>query len=196
MDELNWVERVDDLVEDLIWVLEGEKVSVLDATLVLSSSVSSGSSGLPLLAGSVGSSCGIGIPFGLILNTGNPGSFIQVPQSISDLNKPEQPGLTGSLVLPPSPPITIPLWLPRYQTGNMIPFIAVVVSEFHDGFEAAQVLNPIGGDVMVVPFPVMLVVTSAEIVPEARPELPRLGACVGEKALIVEAVGTEETPAV
>lgn len=29
-DELNWVERVDDLVGDLIWVLEGEKVTFLD----------------------------------------------------------------------------------------------------------------------------------------------------------------------
>ena len=78
----------------------------------------------------------------------------------------------------------------------MLPSIAVVVSEIHDGFEAAQVLNPIGGDVMVVPFSVMLVVSSAEIVPEVRPELPRLGACVGEKALIVEAVAPKETLAV
>ena len=77
----------------------------------------------------------------------------------------------------------------------MVPFIAVVVSELHDGFEAAQVLNPIGGDVMVVPFPVMLAVISAEMVPEARPELPRLGACVGEKALIDEAVGSKEASA-
>ena len=29
-DELNWVERVDDVVEDLIWVLEGETVTVVD----------------------------------------------------------------------------------------------------------------------------------------------------------------------
>ena len=29
-DELNWVEKVDDLVEDLIWVLEGETVTVVD----------------------------------------------------------------------------------------------------------------------------------------------------------------------
>ena len=78
----------------------------------------------------------------------------------------------------------------------MVPSIAVVVSEVHNGFEAAQVLNPVGGDVMVVPFPVMLAVTGAEIVPEARPELPRLGACVGEKALAVEAVDPKGTPAV
>ena len=155
----------------------------------MSSSDSSGSS-------SAGSSCGIGIPFGPILKIGKPGNFIQVPQPINDLNKPEQPGLTGSLVLPPSPPSTIPLWLPRYQTGYIVPFIAVVVSEVHDGFEAAQVLNPIGGDVMVVPFPVMVAVSSAEMVPEARPELPRLGPFVGEKVLIVEAVGSKETLAV
>ena len=78
----------------------------------------------------------------------------------------------------------------------MVPFIAVVVSEFHDGFEAVQVLNPVGGDVMVVPFPVMLAVSSAEMVPEARPELPRLGACVGEEAVIVEPVFSKETLAV
>ena len=78
----------------------------------------------------------------------------------------------------------------------MVPFIAVVVSDVHDGLEAAQVLNPAGGDVMVVPFPFMLPVSSAGMVPEARPKLPRLGACVGEKALIVEAEGSKEIPAV
>ena len=75
----------------------------------------------------------------------------------------------------------------------MVPFMAVVVSELHDGFEAAQVLNPIGGDVMVVPFPIKLAVSSAEMVPEIRLELPRLGSFVGEKALIIEAVVSRET---
>lgn len=78
----------------------------------------------------------------------------------------------------------------------MVPFIAVVVSDLHDGLEAAQVLNLAGGDVMVVLFTFMLPVSSAEMVPEARPKLPRLGTCVVEKALIVEAEGSKETPGV
>lgn len=133
----------------------------------------SGSSGLPLLPrspgslGSVGESCGMGTPLGLISNVGKPGSFIQVPQPMIDLNRPEQPDLTGSSGLPPSPSNTIPLWLPIYQTGNMVPLITVVVSEVHEGFEAVKVANPAGGDVIVVPLPLLLAVVGTDEVAEA-----------------------------
>lgn len=125
------------------------------------SSESSGSSGFSSLletpgsTGSVGS-WGIGTPLPLILKVGKPGIFTQAPQPITDLNRPEQPGLTGSSVLPPSPPNTIPSCLPRYHTGNMVPLITVVVSEVHDGFEAVEVLKSAGGNVIVVPFPLFL----------------------------------------
>ncbi len=95
----------------------------------------------------------MGSPSGLISKVGRPGSFIQVPQPMIDLNRPEQPGLAGSSGLPPSPFNSIPLWLPRYKTGYMVPWITVVVSEVHEGFDVVSVVNPSGGDVIVVPFP-------------------------------------------
>lgn len=112
-------------------------------------------------------SCGTGTPLPLILKVPKPGNFIQVQQPISDLNRPEQPDLTGSSGLPPSPSNTIPSCLPRYHTGNMVPFITVVVSEVHKGFAVTEVLNPAGGDVIVVPFPLLSAVVGTEEVSEA-----------------------------
>ena len=108
-----------------------------------------------------------------------------------DLNRPEQSGLTGSSGLPPSPFNSIPLCLPRYKTGIMVPWITVVVSEIHEGFEAVSVMNPAGGDVIVVPFPLLLAVVGTEELAEARLKLPLLGACVGEKAIVNDDEGFE-----
>ena len=44
----------------------------------------------------------------------------------------------------------------------MVPFITVVVSEVHEGFEVTEVLNPAGGEVIVVPFPLLLAVVADE----------------------------------
>lgn len=109
----------------------------------------------------------MGTPSGLISKVGKPGIFIQVPQPMVDLKRPEQPVLTGSSGLPPSPFNSIPLCLPIYQTGYIVPWITVVVSEVHEGFEAVDVVNPAGGDVIVVPFPSLLEAVGTEEVPEA-----------------------------
>lgn len=49
----------------------------------------------------------------------------------------------------------------------MVPFITVVVSEVHKGFAVTEVLNPAGGDVIVVPFPLLSAVVGTEEVSEA-----------------------------
>ena len=56
----------------------------------------------------------------------------------------------------------------KVPNGEYGLYIAIVVSDFRDGFEAAKVLNPIGGEVIVVPFPFFPTVSRTEMVPEAR----------------------------
>lgn len=83
----------------------------------------------------------MGISSGLIPKVGRPDNVIQVPQSMLDLNRSEQPDLMGSLGLPPSPSNLIPLCLRRYKIEIIFSWITVVVSKVHEEFETVKVVN-------------------------------------------------------